>query len=171
MLPAEAHLFTVELKDALLRMENNRRRESKLVPYPPDIRIDIPEGARSTLRLLNLKVWSLRYCVPLEFILDTITWIFRRKRVENRKTLVLGLPANLATCPTARIYLEEAILRAFPNGENYLAAQQPVIPPPDIEMLYEGTEDFVEKYNLAMESRQRIAFRRPQYHRNFRRLK
>lgn len=77
---------------------------------------------RDAFRLLNWKVWTLRYHVSLPFILNTLLPVFQRfrKKQSFARKKTLGVTVAALTGPRAQQILEQAVLREFPNGENEL---------------------------------------------------
>ena len=128
-LRTEIREWVERLKQALLTVENRRRVEAQFKPLPEDTVVWMPNNPNAEFSLLTLKVWSLRYCVTPEFLLDTLTLCFRncRRQSPQQQDVQLGLPAVLICGPRARQYVEEAVLRAFPNGENYKTKRQPQV--------------------------------------------
>jgi hypothetical protein len=67
-----------------------------------------------------------------------------------------GLPIALVTGPAARQAVEEAVVRAFPCGENYRASppQHQILPLAGLR--YESPEEMTARYGRVMEARQRV---------------
>lgn len=66
--------------------------------------------------LLNLKSWSLRYTVSLDFILSVLLEYFQRVRRTN--TGFFGVGVAQLTGPRAQEILEQAIRTSFPADEH-----------------------------------------------------
>ena len=110
------------LQRALLAVENQHRRELHLPPHNSDAIVDMPQGPKASMLLLNLKTWCERYHVTPEFVLEFLTrWYRNARRWEDdphHDAISLGLPAGLVTSTAARLRLEEHVRRTFPGGEN-----------------------------------------------------
>jgi hypothetical protein len=168
--------WITRVQEALLRMENCRRRETNRPLYPKDVFVCVPFGPNAALLLLTLKVWTIRYCVTLDFLLDVLTLRFKNKRrydPNNDRTLTLGLPAPLLVGTDARQCVEEAIVKAFPNGENYKMARQPYVPIP-LYSLDDEPEVALQEYKRVIraargELEKQYEQRDAEYERKFRR--
>lgn len=119
----QACVWRARLEKALLSVENQRRRALNVHPFDPEVAVYLPEGPKANLLLLNLKVWSERYSVTPEFILEFLTRWYRNSRhwtdnLNGQREVSLGLPASLVAGMKSRNLLEEAVHRAFPAGEN-----------------------------------------------------
>lgn len=68
------------------------------------------------LRYLNWKVWTLRYGVPLNWIVGHILQYFEKAREGKGNTLGIGSAA--LTGATMEQFLREHLLQEYPNGEN-----------------------------------------------------
>lgn len=145
-----------ELERALLRAENRLRAERKEPPLAKDTPVYLPGKSKDRLRLVNLSVWSRRYCVSLEFTLEVLLRYFHNVRTVNGR-LTLGIAASSLTGPRARKVLQEAIHRTYPNRENYRAAAQSPPPPPISHLAYNTPEEFVHAYGEAMHRRRQKA--------------
>ena len=75
------------------------------------------------LRLMNWKVWTRRYNVSLEFILDTIFLHYNRKVRRGKKYVSVGVPVSLLTGEKAREVIEQALSRLYTEQENVAAAK------------------------------------------------
>ncbi len=113
-------------------------------------------------RLLNLKAWSVRYTVDLEFILRTLFAYYRKTRRTDpsKRFSTLGIPINALTGEASRITLEEAIAKAFPNGENIddknNAQRLRMVDTLRPIKLHSGTiEGSIDEYNRITELRRR----------------
>ena len=125
--------WTTRVQEALLRVENHRRRETNRSPYPKNVYVNVPLGPNAALFLLTLKVWTIRYCVTLDFLLDVLMMRFKQQRrydPNSNRELNLGLTAALLVGVDARQCVEESVIKAFPNAENYKMASQPYVPIP-----------------------------------------
>lgn len=78
-----------------------------------------------SLRLFNLRMWSLKYNVPVKYILETLIGYWLSTKNVTRKKPPRGIGVRIPTLvgPTSRKVLESAILRDFPNRENELQAR------------------------------------------------
>lgn len=117
------------LAKALVRVENARRAEAETTLLPESALAYVPSGPSVDLLMLNLKVWSMRYSVSPEFVVDALTRCYAGRRKVPGKSAVragdlngnstsLGISAGLAGSASARRAVEDAVSRAFPNGEN-----------------------------------------------------
>jgi hypothetical protein len=160
------------IRQAFLRFENRLRQERQLRPFPDTVTIHVPSGPRSTLQLLNWKIWCTRYSVSVDFIMETLLFCYARCRRLSKKEneIQLGLASGLLTGSRARQLVEEAVARAYPNGENYKVAHQPKIPLPVDNWDYDSPEDFTVQYAATMDQRQRNPLKERQRIRNFRRV-
>src|ERR1022692_1740781 len=70
-------------------------------------------------RLMNWKSWSLRYAVPVDFILSTLLNYFRHVRRKRPGSISLGISVPSLTGARAQEIIEAAIAASFPNGENF----------------------------------------------------
>ena len=77
----------------------------------------------NALRLLNWKVWSMRYHVSAEFILKTFYGYWRTGPKSGGGQVSLGLSINAVTGERARHILEDQVKLAFPHGEHKQAAR------------------------------------------------
>lgn len=161
-------LWNDAVEDTLRRLENARRREQNIPLLNDKEVIYIPGGPKASLQILNLKVWCNRYCVSLSFILETLLENFKYLR-KHDNYVCLGVGATTISGGLAKRKLKEAIIKTFPNGENYRTANQPMPSLPLLTLEYETTREFLERYRKIMSSRQRETFKQPKYHRNFRR--
>lgn len=108
------------LETALLKVENSIRRRDDLPLVPRSAKYWAPKSPAARLRLLNFKVWSVRYCVPPEFILHVLFEHYRyvrQSRQMDELTLGVGIPQ--LTGAKSRQVVEEAVLKTYPSGENY----------------------------------------------------
>jgi hypothetical protein len=143
----------VRIAKALLNWENGRRRESHMPELPRSTQVWLPTGPDADLRLMNLCIWTTRYHVRLEWLLDAVLTRFARQRklprVKEPEELSLGLSAAMLMGDAARSVVEERIARDFPNGENIkLAMQARQTPMPDLP---DG--DMVDEYVKALAGR------------------
>lgn len=153
-LQLETSRWNRNLKAAIARAEN-RERSKKGLPKT-SLTAWLPEGPEANLYLLNLKVWSVRYHISLDFILDTLffCWRYRRKQ-PNANCATLGLPAALIGGPVSRKYVEEAVCRTYPNGENMRSCKQPRPSAPLRSEEFTSLDDFLRRYGKVMTQRQK----------------
>lgn len=71
---------------------------------------------RQQLLLLNLRVWSVRYRVPLIFITRTLLQYYHR--VRGGRQGVLGISLRTLCGQRSQQIVEEAVVRAYPALEN-----------------------------------------------------
>lgn len=159
-----------ELERALLGLERRRRKLQKLPPLSENARAYLPSGSKADLMMLNLRAWKERYQVSAEFLLEALTHAYRgARRVDERKDCAtLGLPAAMVTGIRARKIVEEAVVRAFPNGENYRSR---ALPPQELPMRlnYEDPDEMIKSYARAVERRRRARQRKARAARPYRR--
>lgn len=146
-----------KIEKALLQIENRKRINSNQKPFPDDTRVFLAVGPNANLLYLNLRVWSIRYCVSLEFILETLLDYFSFNRGYSRKRtsdeVRLGIPANLICGIRSRQILEDTIIQMYPDGENFRQMnQKPKIPIKPVK--YDSLREMVSKYSKRMEKRQ-----------------
>jgi hypothetical protein len=153
-----------KVSTTFLAVENRKREEAGLPTFPRHTTVLISSRQDTSFRLLNLKVWCLRYHVSLSFILDVLLdhFAYVRKRWSSQDPSLLSLSVPLAsfTGAAARQAIEEALVRAFPGEENYLQAnhelrQQIVGHRPLLRLSFGSTEDMLERYSKIMKRRQR----------------
>jgi hypothetical protein len=160
LLNREMEAWNEQIIASLAKAENqllNEQRPEGEAPKQRTWRIMIiPDRPDQLFRLLNWKIWTMRYKVPLEFILMFILkrYSSHRKISKDPKVLTLGLPVVLITGVACRKQLEEHISKIYPNGENYQAARCPQ--PPIVTDLPED-EDMVAAYNHEMLRRHKKA--------------
>lgn len=168
--------WAARVSEALIRVEKRRRLIEGKPPMPCEnvLCALLPRDSRDRLRLLNFKVWSARYAVSLDFILEQLLFQYFKKnrRLWAFPNITLGVAVSALTGHVARRFIEEAALREFPNRENLRIMKQASIPPPMRGFDYQENPDiFVERYQRVMLSRQKRAAEeptRPKYRRNFR---
>jgi hypothetical protein len=113
----------------------------------------LPTGPDADLRLLTLCVWSKKYVVTLEWLLDAILarLAYRRRppRAASPEELSLGLPAAVIVGEDARCAVLERLARDFPNRENVKARSQPK-PPPMPDLAADADGDLMGAYRKAL---------------------
>jgi len=124
-LKVQSGLWYEEVKQTLLNIVNRGRFHNNLPPHTMnDVWVDILPVNQQ--RLLTLKVWTVRYNVSLEFILEFLLQrhadVRRRHWIKHQVTL--GIPLPLLTGPASRLALEDHIKRLYPAGENLRDAAQ-----------------------------------------------
>ena len=90
-------------------------------PIYKDVYVPLPQKDADRKRLLNLLVWSRRYNVTVEFILDALLGYFKNFRKPSSG---IGVSVVSLTGVRARQIVEEAVVKAYPAGENETAARQ-----------------------------------------------
>ena len=138
------------------------------VPYD---KVWLSNTAGERLCLLNLRVWSLRYHVPLAFILDTLLGHFSAHRRMTRGAASLGVAVRALCGRAAEEHLQEEVARAYPAGTNHQAylhsLRQPLYNMKPVKSLpYESVEEMVSRYGEVMHYRHKdvlkgCAFQRP----------
>ena len=114
-LDIEAADWSLRVVQSLITIENT---SNSTVKYQiEDTWID-----RSVLgrrRMLNWKVWSMRYNVSLEFILGFLLQRYGYMRRKKPPHLVIGLPTASITGESARDALERYVDDVYPGRENH----------------------------------------------------
>lgn len=141
------------LGKALIWVTNQNRHQAGIPPLPPNTEVCISRD----LKLLNLKVWTMRYSVNLEFILKTLLDRYAKyRKVPDTNILTLGLAPAMLCGPTSREAIETAIAEAFPDGENErLARQEAAHKPPLIRPQSQAKtlDAMVKKYGKVIQRR------------------
>ena len=140
-----------KIKRALLKWENSRRRDAHQPELPASTEVWLP-GAAADLHLLTFALWSTKYCVNMEWLIDAVlTRLGYRRRlphVTSSESLSIGLPAAVLIGEDARRAVLEKLARDFPNRENVLShSQTPAPPMPD---LTDDNDDFITSYREAL---------------------
>ena len=107
------------IRSALIQIE--KRRCAQLGTIYKDVYVPLPQKDADRKRLLNMLVWSRRYNVTVEFILDALLGYFKNFRKPSSG---LGVSVVSLTGVRARQIVEEAVVKAYPAGENETAARQ-----------------------------------------------
>ena len=143
------------VSEALIRVENRRRAQTNLKPYPENTPTLIPTGPNADLWMMNLRVWCLRYCISPEFIIEALTRRLKYlRKTYSEDIIALGLPAAIMGGAKARQFIEDEVMLQYPNGENYKIEMQPE--PPPIRIKPHITPDqMVANYSQAIEDAQR----------------
>lgn len=169
---------------AVAKVENQRRERESLPPLAGSPRLLIPEG--QVFRLLNLRAWVLRYHVTLEWLLDLLLNVRfvkarqsslrrqrRRKKKDGDDLISLGVSAKSLMSEKTRAYVEEAVAREFPCGENekmLASLREQVKSMPSARKSSSDPDDFARLYRSAVEKRraavpldakERRSYRRP----------
>ena len=80
------------------------------------------------LRLLRLRLWSERYCVSIEYLLDKLIPHFEKIAMRHRgkafKSKGIGTTISVLTGPAAEEFIIQQVGKDFPNNENKSAAKQ-----------------------------------------------
>jgi hypothetical protein len=124
-LDIQSERWFMQVKRALLNVENCARLGDGEKPYHMhDVWIECTPLEKT--RLFNLKVWTQRYSVNLEFVLEFLLTYYRdfRKRYGLKHQVSFGIPLATLTGLGARAALEEHIKRVYPARENYRDATQ-----------------------------------------------
>ncbi len=166
--------WLLAIEDSLARVENQRRRMINLKPFDEEtpVWISTKKNPNAPLQLLNWKVWMKRYCISLDFIIETLTRVYAKSRHCGPNEIRLGLAINTITGEAARQVIEDEVKRAYPDGENFMSANNSQSEEPLESLEYESSEDLVAKYSSIMQGRQdSFASRKEKnYHRNFRKV-
>ena len=97
----------------------------------------------------------MRYCVTPEFIVEQLQTIYKNQLNHNTSpdrssSLNFGLPAHTISGVSARVRIEEAVKKAYPNGENFKMKLQPhpiIFSPGE----FNTTQEMVKAYTKAVE--------------------
>jgi hypothetical protein len=146
----ETHEWATEVEQAL-RIYDDEARAADGQPWQRKM-VSLPVKEKDLIRLLNWKVWTLRYGVCLQFIVDFVLKRHNRDRILVPGVSTLGMTAARLTSPAIREELEAEIKRVYPNGENRLALAQ--AQPEPLPAFGEG-DDFTARYGAIMLERQR----------------
>jgi len=147
--------------DALLRVENAKLLRDGRSRLDGSAKASVPYSGVDGLRLLTLRAWASRYHVSLDFILAfLLDGHFSKIRARPGGGHVsLGVSVAALTGVKARQALEEEIVRAYPMGENVMAARDQLVqivrPPGALKRLPQSA-DMIAAYGQEMESRQRL---------------
>ena len=144
-----------------------KERENLFVPYYP--KVLLPSSRRDLIRMLNWKVWCMRYHINLETLLTILLqWQQKNRAGTNRKELTLGISVAVLTSVGARQVVEEAVTRMYPSGENQEADLSPASPPP-LSFDYDSLDEMNQEYSKAMLQRHKAGAIQPLYRRPWRR--
>jgi len=152
--------WITEVSHALVRIENLKRRAANDSLLPPETKAVLLRG-ENALRLLNLRTWTIRYNVNIDFILSFLLdkYFVKMRSKPMAGEVSLGITAAALTGVKARRVLEEEIALAFPTGENIKAAREEtrhrIHPIEPLGILPAGS-GMVEAYGEAMQERQRL---------------
>jgi hypothetical protein len=171
-LEVQTELWYEEVRQTLLNIENRLRIRNNQPPHTMnDVWVDLSTVNRC--RLLVLKVWTVRYNVGLEFILEFLLRLYAdvRKRHQIKHQVTLGIPLILLTGPASRMALEGYIKRLYPAGENLRDAAQQLrqrildVGTPSRVSYATESDVMAQNYQKAILARRREAveptFRRP----------
>jgi hypothetical protein len=121
-LASRENVFAEKLKSWELRIALAVRHVAKV---PPITKVWVCNNLESYLRLMNWKVWSLRYHVSVEFILATLYRVWRcGPKSHPNGSVSLGLSIPAATGKRAREIVQDEIIRAYPARENEQLAKE-----------------------------------------------
>lgn len=72
------------------------------------------------LRLLNIKAWSIKYMVPVEFIVKTLVdyWSSRVEKRTRKKSLSIGCKIPTFVGKVSEQVLKDTITKTFRNNEH-----------------------------------------------------
>jgi hypothetical protein len=157
------YAWTREVSQAILRLENQRRREQHQPTISSETYVEMPTGPKASLQLMNLHTWSIRYCVSIEALLEILQRIYQNVyEYKDNGTPGLHVPLALLTGPSARKRLEMELKRMYPNGENFQTASTPAMSFPEIHS--DTLTGFLHQYNQLMlerQSRPKTVLKRP----------
>ncbi len=133
-LKATADYNMIYIRETLADLDHIRSTE---------VRLKVNQA--TSIGLLTLKVWEIRYHVPLSFILKTLLKRFTLDRVPG----TLGTPWGQLTGVVARDTIEQAIRYRFPGGEN-IKASRDELKQQLIQFQHTGSFRRIEGYANAM---------------------
>jgi hypothetical protein len=142
--------WRARLDAAFINVANERRKARNLRPVEPArIVVYVPKKTpreESDFRLLNLKVWELRYGVSPEYMLRNLT-DDRTLRFEGR-VLIYNQPAGRLTSEKSRKAIEAAVARDYPNGEQWRIIDSPPLAQliPRTRLDLNDPDAFIERY-------------------------
>jgi hypothetical protein len=145
-----------EIEQALLRNENTRRAAAGESTLDATTFVFV-SNSQSAFRFLNWKVWTVRYSINLDMLLEIILTSFGRARhyLSNDIEVRLGLPVSMVTGVEARRKVEDAVFTMYPNGENYKSKNQAEQLPPIDLLNYDDADELVATYASAMKNRRK----------------
>ena len=154
----EADIWYNQVMRSVIRWDNANRTRQHLPPFPLNAYFP-PMPFSSQLKLLNLKVWTLRYAVDLDFVVGELLRYYGRHRKESLREPRLGISIGVLTGVASRKHIETAVLSAFPNGENFSNSRAQLlkhfrITEPVRGLDYTNNEEMIRKYTRIMLSRQ-----------------
>ncbi len=76
---------------------------------------------KDKLRLLRLRIWSMRYKISILEILDLIVPVFRKKFRLKGQGKGLGIPVSTLTGAVAEEILQDRLTEQYPDGANITA--------------------------------------------------
>ena len=167
-----AERWHTRLQQALLTIVNQQRRASNTTALR--LPVVLPGSSAATeLYLLNLRVWTLRYSVSPEFVLEAILIRYPDALRVDKKCVLLALPAARLGGVAAREAVEQAVRRTYPNGENWRATNSPtlinIIPPTHLDL--DHPEASLHRYrNKILRVRRKLEEQRTSIRRNYRKL-
>lgn len=143
--------FHQEVEEALDRVERILCAEKKR-KYDSRALVKIPK--HQDLMLYNFKIWMMRYHISLDFILETLLRRWSVRRTLHYGSISFGIAISHLTSLTARKIIEEAVLKAFPTGENIAIMNQPQ---PRLFRIsnFENTYQMIKEYGIAIEKSRR----------------
>ena len=108
-------------------------------------------------RLLTLRTWSIKYKVPVSFVIQTVVEYWMRKLPPRKKTGI-GISVSTLTGPTSEKILTAEIERLYPDQEHLRAwkseAQMKLTSRGVKDIRTSDAFDFVSRYVKVMERRQ-----------------
>ena len=116
----------LSLEKSLLRMETAFKRALARHDRKQEDEVELWLNRRDKLRLLNLQIWSLRYKVPIEYILRVLLdKLFVKHRKQRGRSI--GVRITSLTGQKAERFLRDKVCEDFPSGEplmEWRAAEQ-----------------------------------------------
>ena len=146
--------WRIKVERALIAYENDQKYKHSLPPLPPTVQAVVVVKPSDLIKLLNWRVWCMRYVIGPRFIIETLLGYHHRHRRPSFNPSIVTFGVRLATLTgvPARHHVEEAVLQRYPNGENVYMARHPQ-PPPIHILRYQNDSDMIRQYRAAIANR------------------
>jgi hypothetical protein len=178
---AELDEFIVTWKQRVLKairtIENRARAKKNKLPLDSKCPIRFPgrDGTPAPIDicLLNFRTWMLRYGVSVEFQISALRQVWpKRYRIARKSTFyLLSLSPRALTTVAARKHIEQAVIEAYPGGEQW-RTNSAAGPSPRTRLDPMHPEAFVRRYRAKIarlrEQQDVLEERRRHLRRNYR---